>query len=95
MDPELEYEGQRGVPILGRAGDVAFFVSDVWHRRMPTTSADTGRFFLQAHYGRRDLAQRIRPTHEVNALSTEAVERAATDRERTVIGLHSPYFYDG
>ena len=56
---------------------------------------DAGRFFLQVHYGRRDLAQRLRPTSVANQLSDEAMARAATPRERTLIGLHEPRFYDG
>ncbi len=95
MDSDLECEGERCVPLLGAAGDVLLFVSDVWHRRMPTGEGDHGRFFLQAHYGRRDIAQRIRPTSAVNALSPEAAARADTPRERTLIGLHDPFFYDG
>ena len=55
----------------------------------------TGRLFLQAHYGRRDIAQRLRPTADSNQLSAEAVQRTATTRDRTLIGLHDPYFYDG
>jgi hypothetical protein len=94
LDSDLEYEGERCTPILGRAGDVAFFVSDVWHRRMPASSRAAGRFFLQVHYGRRDIAQRLRTTRELNLLSPEAVERAETEREQTVIGLHPPFFYD-
>jgi len=95
FDPELDYEGQEVVPLLTRAGDVGFFVSDVWHRRMPTRDGDHGRFFLQAHYGRRDIAQRLLPTDAVNQLSSRAIARAKTPRERTVIGLHPQYFYDG
>ena len=34
--------------------------------------------FIQCHYGRRDLAQRLRPTAEVNHLSEEAGARAKT-----------------
>ena len=41
-----------------------------------------GRLFLQVHYGRRDIAQRIRTTDEVNHLSPEAIERAQTQRQR-------------
>ena len=55
----------------------------------------TGRLFLQVHYGRRDIAQRIRTTDVANQLSPEAIARATTDRERTVVGLHDPFFYDG
>jgi ectoine hydroxylase-related dioxygenase (phytanoyl-CoA dioxygenase family) len=95
MDDDLDYEGQRVVPLLTRAGDAGLFVSDVWHRRMPTRDGDQGRFFLQVHYGRRDIAQRLVPTDEANQLSAEAVARATTSRERKVIGLHPALFYDG
>ena len=72
-----------------------FFASDVWHRRMPTGPDDTGRFFLQMQYGRRDIAQRLKPTDQVNHLSEAAQGRAVSDRERTVVGLHPAGFYDG
>ncbi|MEE4301505.1 MAG: phytanoyl-CoA dioxygenase family protein [Pseudomonadales bacterium] len=92
---DLEYEGQRVLPLLARAGDVALFVSDVWHRRLPTDEGDTGRFFLQAHYGRRDIAQRVRTTAVANHVAPEAEARIASKRERTLLGLHRPFFYDG
>jgi ectoine hydroxylase-related dioxygenase (phytanoyl-CoA dioxygenase family) len=95
LDPDLTYEGRGVVPLLAKAGDAALFVSDVWHRRMPTRDGDHGRFFLQVHYGRRDIAQRILTTAQANQLSPEAVARAGTERERRVIGLHPPFFYDG
>lgn len=95
LDDDLDYEGQKVVPLLTRAGDAGLFVSDIWHRRMPTRDGDHGRFFLQVHYGRRDIAQRILPTAEVNHLSEAALARAQTDRERRVVGLHPPFFYDG
>jgi ectoine hydroxylase-related dioxygenase (phytanoyl-CoA dioxygenase family) len=94
-DPRLTFEGREAVLLTGRAGDLAFFVSDVWHRRMPTTDEDRGRFFLQIHYGRRDLAQRLRPTASCHQLSEAAFARATTPRDRTVVGLHPPLFYDG
>ena len=93
-DAELTYEGRGPVLLTGEPGDVALFVSDVWHRRMPSPG-ELGRFFLQVHYGRRDLAQRLRTTRETHQLSDEALERATGDRERTVVGLHAPRFYDG
>ena len=34
-DDDLEWDGRGTVPIVARAGDVALFVSDVWHRRLP------------------------------------------------------------
>lgn len=94
-DDDLDYEGQKVVPLLTKAGDAGLFVSDVWHRRMPTQPGDHGRFFLQVHYGRRDIAQRLLTTAESNQLSPEAIARAGTSRERKVIGLHMPMFYDG
>ncbi|MFL5296418.1 MAG: phytanoyl-CoA dioxygenase family protein [Phenylobacterium sp.] len=95
LDPDLQYEGQGVVPLLAKAGDAGLFVSDIWHRRMPTQDGDHGRFFLQVHYGRRDIAQRLLTTTDVNQLSPEAIARATTERERRVIGLHPPFFYDG
>jgi hypothetical protein len=94
-DDDLQWEGRGVLPIVAQAGDVALFVSDVWHRRMPLGPDDPGRMFIQCHYGRRDLAQRIRPTSVVNHLSDEAVARAETRRERTLAGLHPLGFYDG
>ena len=95
LDDDLDYEGARVTPLITRAGDAGLFVSDVWHRRMPTGDGDHGRFFLQIHYGRRDIAQRLLPTRESNQLTAEAIARAATERERQVIGLHPALFYDG
>lgn len=95
MDNDLEFEGQGVVPLLAKAGDVAMFVSDIWHRRMPCGETGNGRYFLQVHYGRRDIAQRVRSTSVVNHLSEEAIERAIEPRDRTLIGLHRNGFYDG
>ncbi len=95
FDDDLDYEGRKVQPLITRAGDAGLFVSDVWHRRMPTRDGDHGRFFLQVHYGRRDIAQRLLPTAQANHLSPEAIARAGTERERRVIGLHPPFFYDG
>lgn len=93
-DPDLTYDGRPAVLLEAEAGDVALFVSDVWHRGTPADGGD-GRLFLQCHYGRRDIAQRIRTTSDVNHLSPEAIARAQTPRERDLVGLHQPYFYDG
>jgi hypothetical protein len=92
----LSYDGRPPVPMTARAGDVALFVSDCWHRGLPATGG-TGRDFLQVHYGRRDIAQRVRTTDVVNHLSDDAVvrARAGTDRDRSIVGLHPPVFYDG
>lgn len=93
-DDELTCDGRGVVPVLASAGDVALFVSDIWHRRLRSEDGDPGRYFLQCHYGRRDLAPRLRLTAEANQLSDEAVARATTARERSLIGLHGPWFYD-
>jgi ectoine hydroxylase-related dioxygenase (phytanoyl-CoA dioxygenase family) len=94
FDPELSYEGKPAVLVEADAGDVAMFVSDVWHRGQPATEEGRGRYFLQVHYGRRDLAQRIRTTEDVHHLSPEAIERIDSERERELLGLHEPFFYD-
>jgi len=94
-DVELTYNGQPVVPLTARAGDVCLFVSDAWHRRLPTSAGDQGRFFLQVHYGRRDIAQRVLPTSEVNHVSPAALARTTSDRERELLGLHPNFFYDG
>ena len=87
------YEGEGPVLLPAKAGDAIFFVSDIWHRGTPALG-DFGRFFLQCHYARRDIAQRIRMTEEVNHLTPEAVARAETSRARKLAGLHRPGFYD-
>lgn len=94
-DVDLDYDGVGVLPLVGEAGDVALFVSDVWHRRLPPDPGGPGRFFVQAHYGRRDIAQRLHTTETTNQASAEAIARATTPRERTLIGLHPAFFYDG
>lgn len=91
---DLTYDGRPPAVFEAAAGDVALFVSDVWHRGLPAAPGGRGRYFLQAHYGRRDVAQRLRTTADANQLSPAAIERATTDRARSVIGLHDPFFYD-
>ena len=94
-DDGLEWDGQPALPLTGEAGDLLLFVSDVWHRRLPSAPGDPGRYFIQCHYGRRDLAQRIQPTSVVNHVTDAAAARAVTRRERALVGLHPPFFYDG
>jgi hypothetical protein len=93
-DEDLSYDGRPPVLFEVEAGDVALFVSDAWHRGLPAGPRGRGRYFLQVHYARRDIAQRIRTTAEVNHLSDEAFGRATTERARTLLGLHGPFFYD-
>lgn len=94
-DASLKYNGVPVKALVARAGDVAMFVSDVWHRRLPAAKDDTGRFFLQVHYARRDIAQRVRPTAQINHLSPQAIMRIGSDREKLLLGLHTSRFYDG
>jgi hypothetical protein len=62
---------------------------------MPTQAGDRGRFFLQVHYGRRDIAQRLRTTAAVNHISADAVKKTHSKRLKTLLGLHPPGYYDG
>ncbi len=98
-DDDLSCDGETIYVIDGKAGDVVLFCSDIWHRRTPPTGDEhPGRYFMQIHYGRRDVAQRMRPTAEANHLSEAAIARAKdapNHRHQTVIGLHRPGFYDG
>jgi hypothetical protein len=91
---DLRFDGRKPVLLPAKAGDAILFVSDVWHRGTPAKPR-FGRFFLQAHYARRDIAQRLYPTAESNQISAEAATRAATERDRRLIGLHPIRFYDG
>ena len=94
-DLSLTYqEHQEPIFLEAKAGEAAIlFVSDIWHRGTPAVEG-MRRFFLQCHYGRRDIQQRIFPTAEVSHVLAEAAERATTERERKLIGLHPIYFYD-
>ena len=95
QDDDLTFADRGPTPLTAKAGDVSLFVSDIWHRRFPTQPGNKGRFFLQVHYGRRDIAQRLHTTADINQLSVDAIARATTAREKTVVGLHRPMFYDG
>lgn len=93
-DLVLDHDGVGPTLLTGSRGDVVLFCSDIWHRGMPAGPGATGRFFLQCHYGRRDIAQRIRTTDVVNHL-TPRVASSVSGREATLLGLHDPGFYDG
>ena len=34
-DGDLEWNGRQAIPLVAEAGDVALFVSDIWHSRLP------------------------------------------------------------
>ncbi len=91
---DLAYQGRGPVLLPAKAGDAILFVSDIWHRGTPARP-EHGRFFLQIHYGRRDIAQRIYPTEEFSQVAPEAAARAQSEREKRLIGLHPAFFYDG
>jgi len=91
---DLSYDGRPPAVLEAEAGDVGLFVSDAWHRGLPALPDGRGRYFLQVHYARRDIAQRVQTTAVTNQVSADAVARATTERARTVIGLHDPFFYD-
>ncbi len=98
LDANLTYQGQGAVPLTGEVGDVLLFVSDVWHRRMPTGANDRGRYFLQVHYARRDIQQRLKTSdisHQLSDSILSDLDGKDNSRLRTLVGLHSPGFYDG
>jgi ectoine hydroxylase-related dioxygenase (phytanoyl-CoA dioxygenase family) len=94
-DPDLTYEGRGKVAPEAEPGDVLLFSSDLWHRGSPAGAGGTGRLFVQCHYGRRDIAQRVLTTDQVNHVSPEAQDRIGSERESQLLGLHRPFFYDG
>jgi len=69
--------------------------AEVRRQRTYTGDGDTGRFFLQVHYARRDIAQRIKTTATINHVDEAARARIRSRRERRLLGLHPPGFYDG
>jgi ectoine hydroxylase-related dioxygenase (phytanoyl-CoA dioxygenase family) len=93
-DLSIECDGVGPTLLTGSRGDVVLFSSDIWHRGMPAGEGATGRFFLQCHYGRRDIAQRLQTTAAVNQLAPR-VRSSLSGREATLLGLHDPHFYDG
>lgn len=84
------YKGRASVPLACKAGDIALFSSDVWHRGMPHKAGEP-RVVFQAHYARRDIAQRFRPFKN-QRLPDEVVERAS-ERGKRLIGIHPIGFY--
>lgn len=93
-DLDLDWHGRRAEVHVARAGDVTFFVSESWHRRMPTTNKCQGRRFLQTAFGRREIAQRVLLTDHHHCVSQAALARATTERQRQLLGIHPPGFYD-
>ena len=94
-DPLLDYHGRTAVAPDASAGDVLLFASDSWHRGTPSSPQGSGRLFVQCHYGRRDIAQRVLTTDLVNQVGPQARARIGSEREAELLGLHQPFFYDG
>ncbi|GJM23323.1 MAG: hypothetical protein DHS20C15_32380 [Planctomycetota bacterium] len=93
-DLDLTYEGKSGLAHVAEPGDVGFFVSDSWHRRLPPQANGNGRHFLQVNYARREIAQRVLPCKLFNPANAQARARAKTLRERQILGIHEQGFYD-
>ena len=94
-DPDLTYDGRPPVLLEADAGDVALFVSDVWHRGTPASGGD-GRLFLQVPL----RPARHRPAHPHDGRGQPPLargDRASRDAtaQRDLVGLHDPFFYDG
>ena len=93
-DLDLTYDGRAGLAHVAQAGDVGFFVSDSWHRRLPPQEGSNGRYFLQVIYGRREIAQRVLTPQALNPANEMALARATTLRQRQLLGIHEQGFYD-
>ena len=94
-DEDLTYDGRPPAVFETDAGDVVLFVSDAWHRGLPAGPGGRAAYFLQVHYARRDIAQRVRTDRRGQpGVSPRRRRGPTTERERTVIGLHDPFFYD-
>lgn len=89
---ETAWRGRKPEPVLCRAGDVLFFRSDLWHAGSRNRTVDRSRYLLQAHYGRRMVAQKFSPY--LAFAFNPAVLAAATARQRRLLGEHQPAEYD-
>ena len=93
-DLDLTYDGRPGLALVAEPGDVGFFVSDSWHRRLPPQEQSPGRHFLQVIYGRREIAQRLLAPEAHHPANEAALSRATTPRQRELLGIHEQGFYD-
>lgn len=89
---ETEWQGQKAVAVLCKAGDVLFFRSDLWHAGSRNSSKDKSRYLLQVHYGRRMISQRFSPNMEWR-FNPDVLARC-TPRQRRLLGDHEPSEYD-
>jgi Phytanoyl-CoA dioxygenase (PhyH) len=89
---ESEWNGREAVPVLAHAGDCLLFRSDLWHSGSANRHANAMRHLLQVHYGRREMAQHFSPYLEWRF--NPVVIKAATKRQRRLLGDHEPGAYD-
>ena len=94
-DEDLTYDGRPPVLFEVEAGDVALFVSDVWHRGLPAR-AGWSRSLLPAGALR---PARHRAAHPHDRRGEPGVAGSVDARRRPTgsarsIGLHDPFFYD-
>ncbi len=93
-DPDLSYDGRP--PVLSRVEPATWPCSrpmrgTAVHLRPAATAGCSSRCTTRAAISPSGSA----PPAEVNHLGAAAIARAVTDRQRTLAGLHQPYFYDG
>ena len=94
-DPDLTYDGRPPVLLDADAGDVALFVSDVWHRGTPADRRRRPALPAGAlRPPRHRAAHPHRPTRSTISRPRRSSARQ-TQRQRDLVGLHHPYFYDG
>lgn len=91
-DGESDYNGVGQKSILCKAGDVVQFRCEVWHRGTANTSQQT-RYLLQVHYAQRMITQKF-PPYLNRFQFNENILSQATDRQRRLMGEHSPSNYD-
>jgi hypothetical protein len=89
---ESQWNGREAVPILAHTGDCLLFRSDVWHSGSANRHTNAIRYLLQVHYGRREMAQHFSPYLDWSF--NPAVIKAATKRQRRLLGDHEPGAYD-
>ena len=76
--------------VLAEPGDALLIRSDVWHGGGTNRTRET-RYVVESVYGRRKLAQKFFPyvtSDRAKPLIDPRTERAASDRQRRLLGVH-------
>lgn len=89
---EIDWEGRLPEPLVAARGDALVFRSDVWHSGSDNATADSMRYLLQVHYGRREMAAHFSPF--LDWRFEPHVLARATPRQRRLLGDHPPAAYD-